>query len=62
MIDQKLLEYVEYMLFYTMLDGCRLETHLGYKRHDPGRWSVSLRADHLSQLLDLAKDGIRSQA
>jgi len=62
MIDQKLLEYVECKLFDSMLDGCRVETHLGYKHHDPGRWSVCLRADHLSRLLDLAKDGIRSEA
>jgi len=62
MIDQKLLEYIEYKVFDSMLDGCRVETHLGYKQHDPGRWSVCLRADHLSRLLDLAKDGIRSEA
>jgi len=60
MIDQKLLEYIEYKVFDSMLDGCRVETHLGYKHHDPGRWSVCLRADHLSRLLDLAKEGLEN--
>jgi len=62
MNDEKFLEYVEFKLFDAMFDGCCVETHLGYEQHDPGAWSVCLRADQMSQLLDLAKDGIRSEA
>lgn len=58
MNDQELLEYVEAMVFYKMLEGCELDDHLGNKEYNVGAWCVNLRADTLSRLIDLAKGNL----
>lgn len=59
MTDEEFLESVEARVIYTMLSGCEMETHLGYKKHDPCSWAVTLRADELNRLIDLAKEGMK---
>ena len=59
MTDEELLEHAETHLVYVMLSGCATETHLGYKKHDPCSWAVTFRADELSRLIDLAKEGAK---
>ena len=56
MDDKELLDHVEQQLFSVMLSGCSVLDHLGYTDYAPGSWSVSLRADEVARLLDLAKD------
>lgn len=56
MNDKELLEWVEARLILQMLDGCAVEEHLGYKQYNPDSWAVSIRADTLSRLLDMAKE------
>ena len=55
MADKELLEKVETKVLYAMLDGCLIDDHLGNKKYDVGSWSVSLRADQLSRLIDIAR-------
>jgi len=55
MTDEQLLESLDARVMYTMLSGCEMDSHLGRKTYDPGSWAVSLRADELCRLLDLAK-------
>ena len=55
MNNEELLESIERRVFYVMFEGCFIDTHLGNKKLDAGSWSISLRADELSRLLDLAK-------
>jgi len=55
MTDQELIEYLETKAIFTMLDGCEIDDHLGHKRYDVGSWSMGIRADHLSRLIDLAR-------
>lgn len=57
MNDQELLEYVETKVIEKMLDGCEIDDHLGNRGYDIGSWSVSLRADTVSRLIDMAKKG-----
>jgi hypothetical protein len=59
MDDKELLNYVELMTFTAMLNGCSTLDHLGYTditADSVGSWSVSLRADEVARLLDMAKD------
>lgn len=55
MTDEELLEKVETKVLYAMLDGCLIDDHLGRGKYDVGSWSVSLRADQLSRLIDMAR-------
>jgi hypothetical protein len=55
MDDKELLDFVEQMLFSVMLSGCSTLDHLGYTDYAPGTWAVTLRADEVARLLDLAK-------
>lgn len=55
MTDKELLEYVEAKVIEAMLNGCELMDHLGEKHDDIGAWSVSLRADTVSRLIDMAR-------
>jgi len=59
MTDQEFLDITEEKLCFVMLNGCATDTHLGRKKVDPSSWAVTLRADDLSRLLDLAKEGVR---
>lgn len=58
MNDQELLEYIDTKVFYQMMQGCEIDDHLGCTRYDTGSWSVCLRADMMSRLIDLAKKGL----
>ena len=58
MTDKELLESVEAKVLFSMLNGCLMDDHLGRGEHDVGSWSVSLRADQLSRLIDMAKAGV----
>jgi len=55
MDDQELLDYVEQKIFCKMIEGCDILDHLGHKKFDSGCWSVSMRADEVARLLDMAK-------
>ena len=55
MTDEELLEKIEARVLYAMLDGCSIDDHLGRSKYDVGSWSVSLRADQLSRLIDMAR-------
>jgi hypothetical protein len=55
MTDKELLDNLDARVMYTMLSGCEMDSHLGRKKYDPGSWAVSLRADELCRLLDLAR-------
>ena len=55
MDDQELLDYVEQELFEVMLNGCDIDSHLGYTKYDTASWQVALRADQVARLLDMAK-------
>ena len=56
MTDEELLEKMEARVWYAMLDGCWIYDHLGDMQCDVGSWSVSLRADQLSRLIDMARE------
>jgi hypothetical protein len=58
MTDEEFLFFLERKVFLKMLDGCLIDDHLGNKKYDVGSWSVSLRADQLSRLIDMAKAGV----
>jgi hypothetical protein len=55
MSDDELLDRLEHRLFDTMFEGCLMDNHLGRTAHYPGEWSVSMRADQLSRLIDMAR-------
>ena len=55
MSDEELIASIEARVFYAMFDGCVMDDHLG-NALDTGSWSVSLRADTLCRLLDMAKE------
>ena len=55
MTDKELLDNLDARVMYTMLSGCEMDSHLGRKTYDPGSWAVSLRADELCRLLDMAR-------
>ena len=57
MNDEELLEYVETGVFYQMMQGCEIDDHLKNMEYDTGSWSVSLRADLMSRLIDMARKG-----
>jgi hypothetical protein len=56
MDDQELLDCVEQELFDAMLNGCFIDSHLGYTKYDTASWQVALRADIVARLLDMAKE------
>jgi hypothetical protein len=55
MNDEELLAAVEAKVIFAMLQGCEMDDHLGRKVFDPGPWVVTLRADQMSRLIDLAR-------
>ena len=55
MDDKELLDFVEQELFYAMLGGVATLDHLGYTEFKSGSWQVSLRADEVARLLDMAR-------
>jgi hypothetical protein len=55
MTNEELIAIMEERVFYVMFDGCVIDDHLGQKI-DAGSWSVSLRADTLCRLIDMAKE------
>ena len=55
MTDEELLDAVEAKTLLAMLQGCAMDDHLGRKEFDPGPWVVTLRADQMSRLIDLAR-------
>jgi hypothetical protein len=55
MTDEEFLEKIEVRVWFAMLNGCWIADHLGNKQCDVGSWSVSLRADQLSRLIDMAR-------
>jgi hypothetical protein len=55
MNDEEFLEAVEARVIFAMLQGCAMDDHLGRKVFDPGPWVVTLRADQMSRLIDLAR-------
>jgi hypothetical protein len=55
MTDEEFLEAMELKAMQAMFSGCLTLDHLGYKKYDTGCWSVGLRADQLSRLIDLAR-------
>jgi hypothetical protein len=55
MTDVELLAMVEARVIFSMLEGCMMEDHLGRKVYAPGSWVVTLRADQMSRLIDLAR-------
>jgi hypothetical protein len=55
MTDEELINAVEAKVLLAMLQGCAMDDHLGRKVFDPTPWGVTLRADHMSRLIDLAR-------
>jgi hypothetical protein len=55
MTDEELLAMAEARVIFAMLQGCEMDDHLGRKVFDPGPWSVTLRADQVSRLIDMAR-------
>jgi hypothetical protein len=55
MTDEELLAMAEARVIYAMLEGCMMDDHLGRKVFDPGPWVVTLRADQISRLIDMAR-------
>jgi hypothetical protein len=60
MTDQEFLDAVEARVLFAMLNGCAMDDHLGRKVFDPAPWVVTLRADQMSRLLDMAKAGLEN--
>jgi len=58
MTDEELLEYAETKVHAQMLQGCEMDDHLGREKYDVGSWVVSMRADLLGRLIDMAKKGV----
>ena len=55
MTDEELLDAIEAKTLFAMLQGCAMDDHLGRKEYDPCPWVVTLRADQMSRLIDLAR-------
>jgi hypothetical protein len=55
MTDEELLAMAEARVIFAMIEGCMMDDHLGRKVFDPGPWSVTLRADQVSRLIDMAR-------
>jgi hypothetical protein len=55
MTDEELLAMAEARVIFAMLEGCMLYDHLGRKVYAPGSWVVTLRADQVSRLIDMAR-------
>ena len=60
MTDQEFIDFVETKVTYKMLSGCAMETHLGYKKYDPGSWDAGMNTGTVSRLLDLAKQAAKA--
>jgi hypothetical protein len=55
MDDEELLDAIEAKTLLAMLQGCDMDDYLGRKVFDPGPWVVTLRADQMSRLIDMAR-------
>ena len=55
MTDEEFLDAIEARVLFAMLQGCAMDDHLGRKVFDPAPWVVTLRADQMSRLIDLAR-------
>ena len=55
MTDEEFINAVEARVLFAMLQGCEMDDHLGRKVFDPSPWVVTLRADQISRLIDLAR-------
>jgi hypothetical protein len=55
MTDEELLAMAEARVIFSMLEGCMMDDHLGRKVYAPGSWVVTLRADQVSRLIDMAR-------
>jgi hypothetical protein len=55
MTDEELLAMAEARVIFSMLERCMLDDHLGRKVYDPGSWVVTLMADQVSRLIDMAR-------
>ena len=55
MTDEELIEYAETKVHAEMLRGCEIDDYLGRKSYDTGSWTVTLRADLMSRLIDMAR-------
>ena len=55
MTDEELLAMAEARVIFSMLEGCMMDDHLGRKVYAPGSWVVTLRADQMSRLIDMAR-------
>ena len=62
MDDADFLDLIERRVMYVMFSGCEVDDHLYNKTRDVGSWSISLRADEVGRLLDIAKRGTDAQA
>ena len=55
MTDKELLDSLETRVVYTMLAGCEMDDHFGREKYCPESWAVTLRADELCALIDMAR-------
>ncbi len=55
MTDEEFLDAIEAKVLFAMLQGCAMDDHLGRKVIDPAPWAVTLRADQMSRLIDMAR-------
>jgi hypothetical protein len=55
MTDEEFLDAIEARVLFAMLQGCAMDDHLGRKVFDPAPWVVTLRADQMSRLIDMAR-------
>jgi hypothetical protein len=62
MTDEELLAAVEARVLFAMLEGCMMYDYLGRKVYNPGSWVATLRADHLSRLIDMARSLEKGQS
>jgi hypothetical protein len=56
MTDEELLQHLETKVIEVMLNGCETDDHLGKKPYNVGGWTVTLRADTVSRLIDMARE------
>jgi hypothetical protein len=55
MTDKELLDSLETRVTYAMLKGCEMDDYLGDEEYCPESWAVTLRADELCALIDMAR-------
>jgi hypothetical protein len=55
MTDEEFLDAIEAKVLFVMLQGCAMDDYLGRNVFDPAPWVVTLRADQMSRLIDMAR-------